>query len=226
MQVFFAPLACSMATRISLYEAGASAEFIYVDIHTNPGARRLANGTDYHTVNPMGQVPAIRTADGELITENAVTLQYVADQFPAAKLAPQDGIERYRLQQWLNFIATELHKATFIPMLDRRSPDGAKAFALRKIPLRFGYLSKRLEGRSFLLDDFTVADAYLMTVLNWAPYAGIDLSEWPPVQAYVRRLLKRPSVAKALAEEALLFAEEQARSGAALTPEVVAAVGP
>jgi glutathione S-transferase len=211
VQLYYAPLACSMATRIWLYEAGAEADFIYVDIHTNPQTRLLADGSDYRAINPLGQVPAIRTADGELITENPVTLQYVADQFPASRLAAQGGIERYRLQQWLNFISTELHKATFIPLLARNSPDGAKVFARQKLPVRFGYLSKRLEGRSFLLDDFTVADAYLVTVLNWAPFAGIELSEWPPVQAYLQRLVKRPSIAKALAEEIKAFAEEQAR---------------
>jgi glutathione S-transferase len=211
MQLYYAPLACSMATRISLYEAGVAADFIYVDIHTNPRTRLLADGSDYHAINPMGQVPAIRTEDGELITENAVTLQYVADQLPQSRLAPQGGMERYRLQQWLNFISAELHKATFIPLLERNSPDGAKAFARQKLPLRFSFLSKRLEGRSFLLEGFTVADAYLVTVLNWAPYAGIDLAEWPPVQAYFLRLLERPSVAKALAEEAKDYAEELAR---------------
>jgi glutathione S-transferase len=216
MQLYCAPLACSMATRISLYEAGAVADFVYVDIHTNPRTRLLADGSDYRAINPMGQVPAIRTEDGELITENVVTLQYVGDQFPGSQLAPRGGIERYRLQQWLNFISTELHKATFIPLLDRNSPDGAKEFARQKLPLRFTYLSKRLEGRRFLLTDFTVADAYLVTVLNWAPYAGIDLAEWPPVQAYFRRLLERPSVAKALAEEAKTYAQERARGPAVI----------
>lgn len=211
MQVYFAPLACSAATRIALYEAGASADFIYVDIHTNPRARMLADGADYHAINPMGQVPALRTAAGEILTENPVVLQYVADSYPEAQLAPPAGMGRYRLQQWLNFIATELHKATFIPLLDRSSPDGAKAFARQKLPKRFGYLESQLEGRAFLLDAFSVADAYLVTVLNWSPYAGIDLAEWPRVDAYFRALSKRPAVARALAEESQAYAAEQAR---------------
>ena len=211
MQVYFAPLACSAATRIALYEAGAAADFIYVDIHTNPRVRVLADGTDYYAINPMGQVPALRTAAGEIITENPVVLQYVADAYPEARLAPPSGIERYRLQQWLNFIATEVHKATFIPLLDRTSPDGAKAFARQKLSLRFGHLESHLDGRAFLLDGFSVADAYLVTVLNWSPYAGIDLTEWPRVNAYFRTLSKRPTVARALAEEAEAFAAEQAR---------------
>jgi glutathione S-transferase len=215
MQLYYAPLACSMATRISLYEAGASVEFVHVDIHTNPHTRFLPDGSDYRALNPMGQVPAIRTASGELITENVVVLQYVADLFPQSQLAPQGGIERYRLQQWLNFISTELHKATFIPLLERNSPEGAKTFARQKLSLRFGHLNSQLQDRSFLLDGFTVADAYLVTVLNWAPYAGIELSEWPEVKAYFEGLSKRPSVAKALAEEAKAYAEEQARRAVA-----------
>lgn len=211
MQVYFAPLACSAATRIALYEAGATADYIYVDIHTNPRVRVLSDGTDYYTINPMGQVPAIRTAAGEMLTENPVVLQYVADSHPEAQLAPPSGIGRYRLQQWLNFIATELHKATFIPLLDRSSPDGAKTFARQKLSLRFGHLESHLEGRAYLLDAFSVADAYLVTVLNWAPYAGIDLADWPRVAAYFRTLAQRPAVARALAEESEAFAAEQAR---------------
>lgn len=211
MQVYFAPLACSAATRIALYEAGARADFIYVDIHTSPSVRVLADGADYFAINPMGQVPALRTEAGEIITENPVVLQYVADSYPEAQLAPPSGIGRYRLQQWLNFIATELHKATFIPLLDRSSPDGAKAFARQKLSIRFRRLEQHLEGRSFLLDAFSVADAYLVTVLNWSPYAGIDLTEWPRLNAYFRALLQRPAVARALAEESEAFAAEQAR---------------
>jgi glutathione S-transferase len=214
MKLYYAPLACSMAMRISLYEAGGAADFIYVDIH-DPRTRLLADGSDYYAINPMGQVPAIRTAEGQLITENPVVLQYIADQYPQSKLAPLGGIERYQLQQWLNFISTELHKAIFIPLLTRDSPDGAKTFARQKLPVRFSHLCKELRGRSFLLQGFTVADAYLVTVLNWAPYAGIDLSEWPEVKAYFQKLSERPSVSRALAEESQAYAEEQARRAVA-----------
>lgn len=215
MDLYFAPLACSMATRIAIYEANAAANFIYVDIHTNPQARLLSDGGDYYAVNPMGQVPAIRTDDGELIAENPVVLQYVADRYPQSQLAPQNGLERYRLLQWLNFISTELHKATYIPLLSRSSNDGAKAFAREKLPLRMRHLDGQLRGRGFLLQNFTVADAYLVTALNWSPYAGIELSEWPEVNAWFRRLIQRPSVARALAEETRLFAEEQKRRASA-----------
>jgi glutathione S-transferase len=215
MDLYFAPLACSMATRIALYEAGAAMNFVYVDIHTNPKTRLLADGSDYFPINPMGQVPAIRTEAGELITENTVVLQYVADQFPQSQLAPAGGIERYRLLQWLSFIGTELHKATYIPLLDRSSNDGAKAFARQKLPLRLHRLNEHLRGRSFLLEGFTVADAYLFTVLNWSPYAGIDLSGWPAVSAYVQWLAQRPSITRAVTEESELFAQEQRRRASA-----------
>ena len=215
MDLYFAPLACSLATRIALYEAGAKADYLYVDIHTHPKDRQLADGSDYFAINPMGQVPAIRTDAGELITENTVVLQYVADQFPQSQLAPAGGIQRYRLLQWLNFIATELHKATYIPLLDRNSNDGAKTFARQKLPLRFNRLNEHLQGRNFLLEGFTVADAYLFTILNWSPYAGIDLGAWPAVSAYFQRLSQRPSIARALTEEAELFAQEQRRRASA-----------
>ena len=215
MDLYFSPLACSMATRIALYEAAAAANFIYVDIHTNPKAHVLADGSDYFAVNPMGQVPAIRTDDGELIAENPVVLQYVADLYPQSRLAPRHGLERYRLLQWLNFISTELHKATYIPLLQHSSNDGAKTFAREKLALRFGHLSRHLTGREFLLEGFTVADAYLATVLNWSPYAGIMLTDWPQINAYFQRLSKRPSVTRAIAEESKLFAEEMQRRTAA-----------
>jgi glutathione S-transferase len=215
MDLYFAPLACSMASRIAIYEANAAANFIYVDIHSHPQKRLLADGGDYHAINPMGQVPAIRTDDGDVIAENPVVLQYVADRSPRAQLAPPSGVERYRLLQWLNFISTELHKATYIPLLNRSSAEGAKAFAREKLPLRMRHLSDHVRGRSFLLEGFTVADAFLVTVLNWSPYAGIALSEWPEVNAYFQRLIQRPSVARALAEEGKLFAEEQQRRASA-----------
>lgn len=208
MKLYFAPLACSMATRISLYEAGGSAEFVFVDIHGSPSTRLMEDGSDFYAINPMGQVPAIRTDEGDVLTENPVVLQYVADQYPQSNLAPRDGIGRYRLQQWLNFISTELHKATFIPLFARNSPDGIKAFARQKLPLRFGYLSEHLQGREFLLDHFTVADAFLTTVLNWSSYAGLELSEWPEPQRYYERMLKRPSVARALSEEMQVYQQK------------------
>jgi glutathione S-transferase len=210
VDLYFAPLACSMATRIALYEAGAPVNFVQVDNR----AKRVADGSDFLSVNPMGQVPVLRTDEGELLTENPVVLQYVADQYPWSGLAPPNGMPRYRLQQWLNFITSELHKLVFNPLLDRTSQDGAKAFAHGKTAQRFGYLAAHLDGREFLLDRFTVADAYLVVVLNWARFAGVDLTQWPAVQSYFGRLRQRPSVARALDEEMALYQQEQTRRAA------------
>lgn len=211
MDLYFAPLACSMATRIALYELDAKVNFIYVDIHTDPETRLLADGSDYHLINAMGQVPAIRTDTGEMLTENPVVLQYVADLYPGGGLAPSGGLERYQLQQWLNFISTELHKATYIPLLNRSNPDGAKEFARKKLPLRMGYLSKHLETRGFMLERFSIVDCYLVTVLNWSVAAGIDLTDWPVILDYYQRMRQRPSVARAIADETPLYAEEMER---------------
>jgi glutathione S-transferase len=211
MQLYFGPLACSMATRIALYEAGADAKFTYVDTR----AKRTAEGEDYLAINPLALVPALRLDDGTVLLENQAILQYVAERYPAAALAPAGGVERARLQQWLSFVATELHKAIYIPLLMSAAPDGAKAWARQLIPARFAVLERHLAGREFLLDRFTVADAYLATVLNWGRAAGIDYAEWPPVNGYFSRLQKRPSVAKAIAEEFALYQEQEQRRKAA-----------
>jgi glutathione S-transferase len=212
MDLYFSPLACSMATRIALYEADATARYIQVDLKAK---RILEDGSDFLVVNDMGQVPVLRTNDGTLLTENPVVLLYVADQFPGSGLAPRDGFDRYRLQQWLGFANSELHKATFVPLLDAKCPEGAKAYAHEKTSLRLDHLARYLDGREFVLDRFTVADAYLATVLNWARYSNVDLAKWPVAEAYYRRMLARPSVARAMAEEMTLYKAEQARRTAA-----------
>ena len=210
MELYFSPLACSMATRIAFYEAGGKADYTQVDTK----AKRLADGSDFLPVNQMGQVPVLRTDDGALLTENAAILQYVADRYPDSGLAPQDGYARYDLQRWLNFITSELHKVVFIPLLDPKAPEGAKAYAREKAPPRFALLDRHLEGRVYLLDRFTIADAYLVTVLNWGRASGVDLAPWPSLLAYFKRMLERPSVAKAVGEEFTLYREEQARKAA------------
>lgn len=205
MELFFSPLACSLATRISLYEAAADARFIQVDTK----AKRTVAGDDFFAINPMGMVPTLRTDDGALLTENPAILQYVADAFPQASLSPTGAFERAQLRQWLSFIGSELHEAIFLPLLDPKSPEAAKAYAREKIALRFGRLEAHLTGRSTLLGAFSVADAYLFTILNWTFVSNIDLAQWPAVQAYYRGLAQRPAIAKAFAEERALYAEEQ-----------------
>jgi glutathione S-transferase len=211
MDLYFSPLACSMASRIVLYEAHADSRFIEVD----PKTKRTPDGEDFFAINPLGLVPTLRTEDGEILTENAAILQYIADANPAAELAPPNGMARSRLHQWLCFVGTELHKALFAPLFDPKMPPEAKARTIEKAESRLTYLDTYLEGREFLLDRFSVADAYLFTVLNWNIATPVDLKKWPEVEAYYTRLKQRPTVARALSEEHALYAAELKRHKAA-----------
>lgn len=213
MDLYFSPLACSMATRIALYEAGADAGYLEVD----PKTKRVQHdGSDFLSVNPLGLVPTLRTDDGVVLTENAAILQYVADRLPNAGISARNESERSRLHQWLCFIGTELHKALFVPLLDKKAPPEMKAYTLEKGLSRLDYLNSYLEGRETLLDHFSVADAYLVTVINWTMATPpIDLAQWPNIKAYYERLRTRPSVAKAIAEEFELYKAELARHKAA-----------
>ena len=212
MDLYFSPLSCSMATRIALYETGDVANFLEVD----PKTKRLGDGSDYLAIYALGLVPSLRTDDGQLLTENAAILQYVADRRPQSGLAPTDPAGRTRLHQWLCFIGTELHKALFVPLLDKKLPAEMKAYVLDKNLSRLTYLDKYLTGREFLLDQFTVADAYLATILNWTQVIpSIEMSRYPALVDYLNRLRKRASVAKAMGEEALLWKAELARHQAA-----------
>jgi glutathione S-transferase len=212
MELYFSPMACSLASRISLYEAGANdARFIEVD----PKTKRTLSDEDYLQIYPLGLVPLVRLDDGSLLSENAAILQYIAARYPQAELAPRDDIERARLQQWLCFIGTELHKGLFIPLFDQKAPDGTRVHTLKKYESRLNYLDNHLTGREFLLDRFSVADAYLYTILNWTAPTRVDLTPWPAIKAYHERLQKRPSVAKAFQEEFALYRAELARHQAA-----------
>jgi glutathione S-transferase len=208
MNLYFAPLACSLATRIALYEAGAPAEFTQVDLKTK---RLLATDRDFAEINRLTQVPALGIDEQTVLMENTAILQFVADRFPEAKLAPTAGLQRARMQQWLGFIGTELHKGIFIPLLDQQAPEGAKDYARTKIPSRLALLQDHFATREFALDTFSIVDAYLTTILNWSSYGGVDLKQWPAVNDYYQRMLKRPTVARALKEELALFQEEQKR---------------
>ena len=203
MDLYFSPLACSLATRIALYEADAEATYLEVD----PKTKVVQNdGSDFRAVNPLGLV----------LTENAAILQYVADRFPQAGIATGPGMERSRLHQWLCFIGTELHKGLFVPVLDSKAPPEMKAYVLGKGLSRLDYLENYLEGREFLLDHFSVADAYLVTVINWTMATPpIELAKWPNVKSYYERLRARPSIARAVAEEFKLYQAELARHKAA-----------
>jgi glutathione S-transferase len=213
MDVYFSPLACSLATRIAFYEAGAAANFLEVD----PKTKDVRNdGSDFRNINPLGLVPTLRTDDGTVLTENAAILQYVADHFPKAGIAAAPGMERSKLHQWLCFIGTELHKGLFVPLLDKKASPEVKAYVLEKNLSRLDYLENYLKGRDYLLDHFSVADAYLVTVINWTMATPpVELARWPTLKAYYERLRARPSIARAIAEEFELYKAELARHKAA-----------
>ena len=173
-------------------EAGATADFIEVD----PKTKLTASGRDFREIHALGLVPTLELAGGELLSENAAVLQYVARTYPDARLAPTDARGLARLQQWLCFIGTELHKSLFTPLLVERAGPDAKSYALSLAESRLSWLAGHLQGREFLVDHFTVADAYLFTILNWSMATPVDLTPWPALVQYQARLRERPSVAR------------------------------
>ncbi len=209
MQLYFSPLSCAMATRVALYEAEIPATFHRVDLRTG----RLDDGSEFRAVNPMGQVPTLRTDEGELLTENIAVLQYVGERRPEAGLVPAESRQRTLLQQWLGFITSELHKVVFYPQIHPLAPEGARAFAREMAGPRFAYVDRHLAGRDCLLDRFTVADCYLVTVLGWTRGLGIDLAPWPNLNAYLPRQHRRPALARAYREELAMYEQDRRAEG-------------
>jgi len=201
MKLYFAPGACSLSPHIVLEEAGIAAETEQV----NNQEKKTKSGTDYWTVNPKGQVPALQLDNGEMLTEGPVIVQYLADQKPGSGLVPPAGsIERYRVQEWLNFITSELHKS-FGPIFRPTTPDAYKTISKENLGKRFDWLDKQLAGRQYLMGDkFTVADAYLFTVLRWTSRIQIDLGKWSNLKAYADRVAARPKVQAAMKAEGLI----------------------
>jgi glutathione S-transferase len=201
MKLYFAPGACSLSPHIVLEEAGIAAETEQV----NNQEKKTKSGKDYWTVNPKGQVPALQLDSGEMLTEGPVIVQYLADQNPASGLVPPAGsIERYRVQEWLNFITSELHKS-FGPIFRPTTPDAYKTISRENLGKRFDWLDKQLAGKQYLMGDkFTVADAYLFTVLRWSPRVEIDIAKWANLKAYVDRVAARPKVQAAMKAEGLI----------------------
>lgn len=200
MKLYFTPGACSLAPHIALREAGLPFETEEVDL----GSKKIKNGADYRAVNPKGSVPALQLDNGQVLTEAAIILQYIADKKPNAKLAPPPGtLERYRLQEWLNYIATEVHKG-FSPLFNSKIPEAWKQVVMDALATRFDFLTKSLERKPYLTGDtFTIADGYLFTILGWTTYMNIDLGKWPTLKAYVDRVAARPAVRAALKAEGL-----------------------
>lgn len=202
MKLYYAPGVCSLATHIVLREIGADFAMERVDLPT----KVTETGADFRAVNPKGYVPALVLDDGEVLTEGAIIMQYLADSAPDAKLAPPRGTrERRKLEELLIFISTELHKG-HSPLFTPGMPEEAKTIARGRIALRYGHIEASLaDGRAFLTGDgFTIADAYLFTVTNWAGNAGVDLSPFPNIRALAARIAARSSVQAVLEAEGLI----------------------
>lgn len=200
MKLYLAPGACSLSPHITLREAGATFEIERVDL----SAKRTASGGDFHAINPKGYVPALELETGEVLTEGSAIIQFIADNAPAAALAPQNGtIQRARMQEHLNYIASELHKA-FSPLFNASASKEARDAAPAHVASKLGHFERILsDGRSFLLGErFSVADGYLFAVARWTGPTGIGLDRWPHLAAYMDRVEGRPAVQAALAAEA------------------------
>jgi glutathione S-transferase len=200
MKLYYSPGACSLSPHIVLREAGYSFDIEKVDL----GAKKTESGADFTAINAKGYVPALKLDDGQVLTEGPVIVQYLADRKPESKLVPANGTpERYKLLEWLNYITAELHKSLG-SLFNPKMPEAWQGETRTAIGKKLDYLSKQLEGRSFLLgDSFSVADAYLFTVLGWTKYVGIDLAKWPVLTAYAGRVAQRPAVQAALKAEGL-----------------------
>lgn len=201
MKLYYSPGACSLSPHIVLNEAGLPFEKIKADTKT----KVLPDGSDYRSVNPLGYVPLLELDDGTRITEGPAIVQYIADQVPAKKLAPPNGtMERVKLQTWLNFVTSELHKG-FSPLFNPSMPDEAKKIFRERLGTRFAYLDKHLAGNDYLMGkDFSVADAYAFVVSNWAGRVDVDLSSYVNVLAWRKRVGARPAVQEAMKAEGLI----------------------
>ena len=198
MKLYYTTGACSMASNIALREAGIPFEMSKVDKRT-----KRVDGVEFVAINPKGYVPALRLDDGQVLTENVAVLQYIADLKPAAKLAPPAGtMERYRLQEWLSFINSEVHKA-FTPLFSSEATEETKTYARNYLAKRLAYLEGALGDSTYVMgDQFTVADAYLFTVLGWGVHVGVDIG--PKLKSYVDRVRARPHVIEAMTAEGLI----------------------
>ena len=201
MKLYFSPGACSLSPHIALLEAGLAFTTERVDLRT----KLTASGVDYAAINPKGCVPALELDDGSVLTEGPAIVQYIADQAPGKQLAPAAGtVEHYKTIEWLNFIATELHKH-FSPLFNPAIGDDVKTAARTMLTKRFGYVAAQLEGREYLVGErFSIADGYLFTVANWASVVRFDLTTWPALQAFQQRIAARPAVRQAMGDEGLL----------------------
>jgi glutathione S-transferase len=203
MKLYFSPGACSLSPHIVMHESGLP----FTPVLASTKSHKLQDGTDYYTINPKGYVPLLEFDDGTRLSEGPVIVQWIADQVPAKQLAPAAGtMARYRLQEWLNFITSEVHKA-YSPLFNPAFPEDGKSIYRQKLRSRYEYIEQQLEGQDFLLGTaFSVADAYLFTGTRWAGFAGLGLDGLPRLAAYMQRIEARPAVQAALKAEGLLKA--------------------
>jgi glutathione S-transferase len=201
MKLYYSPGACSLSPHIVACEAGLPIELVKVDLES----KRTETGEDFRQINPNGYVPVLILDDGTKLSEGPAIVQYLADLAPEKKLVPPAGtFERYQLQQWLNFISTEIHKS-FSPLFNPVAPEAAKQLAISLLMMRLETVAERLSAQPFLLgENFSVADAYLFVTLNWGQYVNVDISRWPALARYADKISERPAVQKAMKEEALI----------------------
>jgi glutathione S-transferase len=201
MKLYYSTGACSQAPHIILHEAGLPHDSAKVDLK----AKKLEDGADYLRINPKGAVPALKLDDGQILTENAVILQYIADHAGAFELLPQPGdLQRYRVLEWVNFVATELHKG-FGPLFNPAAGEGAQQLARDTIAKKLDFVEQQIGDKQYLLGDrFTLPDAYLFVILGWAEKMQLGLDRWPNLAAFRKRVADRESVREVLAFEGLL----------------------
>ena len=201
MKLYFAPGACSLSPHIVMREAGAKYDLEQV----NNQEKKTKSGKDYWTVNPKGQVPCLELDNGDKLTEGPVIVQYVADQNGSGLAGKPGTMERYHVQEWLNFTTSELHK-TFGPIFRATTPDAFKEISRANLGKRFDWIDKELAGKQYLMGDkFSVADAYMFTVMRWTQRINVDLAKWPNIKAYMDRVAARPKVQDALKAEGLAW---------------------
>lgn len=200
MKLYYSPGACSLSPHIVLCELGLPHQLVRVDLKTH-----TVDGTDFYQINPKGYVPALQLDDGQLLTEGPAITQYLADQKPEAGLLPPAGtLARARVQEWLTYIGTELHKS-FVPLFRADSTDEAKQAARAYLAKRLDLVEATLARHAYLTGErFSIADAYLFVVLNWTAFTGIDLAPWPAIGAFRQRVAERPAVRQAMQAEGLL----------------------
>jgi glutathione S-transferase len=204
MKLYYTPGACSLSPHIVARELGFEPTLVKVEFST----KKTSDGGDYAAINPKGYVPALELDGGEVLTEGPAIVQYLADRKPESGLAPANGtLERYRLQEMLGYINSELHK-TYSPLFNPKTTPEIREERQNDLRRRYGFIEKALEGKQFLFgDNFTVADAYLFVVTNWANFVKLDLSEFANLKAFQERVAARPAVRAALTAEGLLKAE-------------------